>query len=213
MFAGLVAPNIFNNIYEYPILIAAALLAMPGMFVGGAGRFMREAAAPLMAAALVVAIRLLLDVRLPSGAQSIIDIALVLLAALMLFQARRPARFFGYVVLAFSITALWRAGVTPVETARSFFGVNRVVETADSKYRLLFHGTTIHGAQRVRDAAGMPVTDASHSAHLLLFRRADFRGGRSSAQCAWSPRSRRRGRPWHRQHGLPQARRRALDVF
>src|SRR6185312_8435461 len=83
VFAGLVAPNVFNNIYEYPILIAAALLAMPGMFVGGAGRFMREAAAPLMAAALVVAMRLLLDVRLPVGAQSIIEIVLVLLVALM----------------------------------------------------------------------------------------------------------------------------------
>ena len=37
MFAGLVAPNVFNNIYEYPILIAAALLALPGVFAGGAG--------------------------------------------------------------------------------------------------------------------------------------------------------------------------------
>jgi hypothetical protein len=158
VFAGLVAPNVFNNIYEYPILIVAALLAMPGMFAGGVRWFLREAAPPLLAAALVVAIRLLLDVRLPSGAQSIIDIVLVLLAALMLFQARRSARFFGYVVLAFAVTALWRAGVAPVETARSFFGVNRVVETADRQYRLLFHGTTIHGAERVRDAAGTPVT-------------------------------------------------------
>jgi hypothetical protein len=158
VFAGLIAPNIFNNIYEYPILIVAALLAMPGIFAGGVGRFVREATPPLMMAALVVAIRLLLDVRLPSGAQPVIDIALVLLAALMLFQARRPARFFGYVVLAFAITALWRAGIAPVETARSFFGVNRVVETADGKYRLLFHGTTIHGAERVRDTAGTPVT-------------------------------------------------------
>jgi spermidine synthase len=32
------------------------------------------------------------------------------------------------------------------------------VETADGKYRLLFHGTTIHGAERVRDTAGTPVT-------------------------------------------------------
>jgi hypothetical protein len=158
VFAGIVAPNIFNNIYEYPILIAAALLAMPRMFTGGVGRSMREAAPPLIAAVLVVAVHVLLDVRLPSGTQSIIELVLVLLVALMLLQARQPARFFGYVVLAFAITAVGRAGVAPVETARSFFGVNRVVETADGAYRLLFHGTTIHGAERVRDAAGMPVT-------------------------------------------------------
>ena len=35
VFAGLIAPNLFNNIYEYPILIAAALLVLPGMFAGG----------------------------------------------------------------------------------------------------------------------------------------------------------------------------------
>ena len=31
-FAGLIAPYVFSNIYEYPILIAAALLALPGAF-------------------------------------------------------------------------------------------------------------------------------------------------------------------------------------
>ena len=151
VFAGLVAPNVFNNIYEYPILIAAALLAMPEVFAGGAWRFVREAAPPLIAAAVVIALRVLLDVPLP------VEAALTV-AALMLLQVRRPARFFGYVVMAFVVTGLWPAGVTPVETARSFFGVHRVVETADRTHRLLFHGTTIHGAERVRDAAGRPVT-------------------------------------------------------
>jgi predicted O-methyltransferase YrrM len=158
VFAGLVAPNIFDNIYEYPILIAAALLPMPGMFTGGAWRFAREAAPPLMAAGAVIALRVLLDVRLPIGAELTIEVLLVVIAALMLLQAQRLARFFGYVVLAFVITGLWHVGVTPIETARSFFGVNQVVETADGTHRLLFHGTTIHGAERVRDTAGRPVT-------------------------------------------------------
>ncbi len=34
-FAGLVAPQIFNGNYEYPILIALALLCTPGIFAGG----------------------------------------------------------------------------------------------------------------------------------------------------------------------------------
>ena len=37
-FAGLVAPQIFNGNYEYPILIALALLCMPGIFAGGCAR-------------------------------------------------------------------------------------------------------------------------------------------------------------------------------
>jgi predicted O-methyltransferase YrrM len=158
VFAGLIAPNVFNNIYEYPILIAAALLAMPGMFTGGPRVFVREAAPPLIVAGGVIALRMLFDVRLPVGAELIIEVLLVMIAGLMLIQAQRPRRFFGYVVLAFVITALWQVGVTPVETARSFFGVNQVVETADGTHRLLLHGTTIHGAERVRDAAGRSVT-------------------------------------------------------
>lgn len=150
MFAGLVAPNIFNNVYEYPILIAAGLLAMPGAFAGGAWRLARDATPPLIAAAVVIALRLLLDIPLPVAAAWIV-------AALLLLQVRHPSRLFGYVALAFAITGLWPAGMMPVETARSFFGVHRVVETADRTHRLLFHGTTIHGAERVRNATGRPV--------------------------------------------------------
>jgi len=33
---------------------------------------------------------------------------------------------------------------------RSFFGVSRVFDTADGQFRLLQHGTTLHGGQRLR---------------------------------------------------------------
>ena len=41
---------------------------------------------------------------------------------------------------------------------RSFFGVHQVVVSADRTHQILFHGTTIHGAMRVRDEAGNPIT-------------------------------------------------------
>ena len=159
VFAGLIAPSIFNGIYEYQILIAAALLAMPGMFDGGVWRFAREAAPPLIAAAVVVVLRVLFGVQLALDAEVYLLAILVILAVLMLLQRRLPARFLGFVVLAFTIGGLWRAGLTPVETVRSFFGVHRVVETSDGAARILFHGTTIHGAQLMRDAAGQPITE------------------------------------------------------
>jgi hypothetical protein len=149
VFAGLIAPNVFNNIYEYPILVAAALLALPGMFAGGQRHFLHEVWPGLMAATLVVVLRLL-DVRLPD-AQMPLQVLLVVIAGAMLFHVRRPARFFGLVVLAFVMTALYQPGVTVIEQARSFFGVHKVVETADGKYRLLFHGTTVHGAERISE--------------------------------------------------------------
>ena len=157
VFAGLVAPNIFNNIYEYPILIAAALLVLPGPFTAGVRHFVRDAALPLIASALIFALWLLLDVRLPAEAKLTKEILLVVIAALMMLQAQRPARFFGYVVMAFVLTGLWQTGMSPVKTVRSFFGVHQVVETSDGTHRLLYHGTTIHGAEQVRDKAGRPV--------------------------------------------------------
>jgi predicted O-methyltransferase YrrM len=156
VFAGLVAPHVFANTYEYPILISVALLALPGIFTGGARHVVREVAPPLMAAAVVIALALF-DVRLVAS-ELALQILLVIIAALMLLQAQRPARFFGYAVMAFVITALWQPGVMPVETARSFFGVHRVVESPDATHRLLFNGTTIHGAEAVRDGSGRRVT-------------------------------------------------------
>ena len=42
---------------------------------------------------------------------------------------------------------------------RSFFGVHRIVRSADGRFNELFHGTTIHGRQDI-DSAGHPVRDA-----------------------------------------------------
>src|SRR5262249_15225812 len=38
------------------------------------------------------------------------------------------------------------------------FGVHQVIDTADGKYRLLMHGTTIHGAMRLHDDSGAALT-------------------------------------------------------
>jgi hypothetical protein len=151
VFAGLIAPNLFNNIYEYPVLIAAALLlVMPEIFVGGARRFLREVWPGLIAAVLVVVLHLF-ELRLPLGTQKSFHVLLVTLAGVMVLLAKRPARFFGVVVFVLVLTAFYQPGVTVIERARSFFGVHKVVETTDGKYRLLFHGTTIHGAERISE--------------------------------------------------------------
>jgi len=53
---------------------------------------------------------------------------------------------------------VWQPGLNILETTRSFFGVHRVVEVATGTHRLLYHGTTIHGAMQVRDADGKRTT-------------------------------------------------------
>jgi spermidine synthase len=98
------------------------------------------------------------DVRMPLASETALQVVLVALAGAMLLQAKRPARFVGLAVLAFVVSGLWQPGLAPVERARSFFGIHQVVDTADGTHRLLFHGTTVHGAERVRDEAGAAVT-------------------------------------------------------
>ena len=101
-FAGLLAPQIFNGNYEYPILIALALLCMPGLFAGGA----RKALAEALAVACCQRGRWRWSgmspiFQLPATLELPFQVLLALLAAAMLFQRQRPMRFFGLVVLSF----------------------------------------------------------------------------------------------------------------
>jgi hypothetical protein len=155
-FAALVAPQLFTLVYEYPILIVAAALFLPGMLAGGRKRVVAEIGPVLAVATLAIAARFGLDIRLPGTAAYAFQIVLVGLAAMMLLQRRRPQRFLALVVLGFVLTGLWQPGFNRVAALRSFFGVHQVVETADGRFRLLYHGTTVHGAERITDtgAAG-----------------------------------------------------------
>lgn len=156
-FAGLVAPQIFNGNYEYPILVVLALLCMPGIFAGGLRRVMTDLWPWLVPTAVLALVWYVTPVQLPATLELPFQILLALMAAAMLFQRQRLIPFFGLVVMSFAITAFWRPGIAPIETARSFFGVHRVAEIADGKARILYHGTTIHGAQRLRNDDGTPV--------------------------------------------------------
>jgi hypothetical protein len=157
-FAGLLAPLIFNGNYEYPILIALALLCMPGFFTGGLRKALIDATPCLLLSAGLAAIWYATLLQPPATLELPFVVLLALLATAMLLQRQRPMRFFGLVILSFTVTALWRPGLAPIETARSFFGVHRVAEVGDGKARVLYHGTTIHGAQRLRNDDGAPVS-------------------------------------------------------
>jgi len=156
-FAGLLAPQIFNGNYEYPILVALAVLCMPGIFAGGIRKAAAELWPWLLPSMVLAVVWCATRLQLPATLELPFQVLLALLAAAMLFLRQRLMAFFGLVVLSLVITGLWRPGIAPIETARSFFGVHRVAEVADGKARILYHGTTIHGAQRLRNDDGTPV--------------------------------------------------------
>ena len=158
IFAGLLAPQLFSRTYEYPILVVAGLLALPGAFSSTPIQFVRRIWPALAVGAIALVQPLIADVQLPPEAALPFQVVLVVLVGWMLLQRRDAARLAALAVAAFIVTAAWQPGLNVIETTRSFFGVHRVVETSDGTHRLLHHGTTIHGAERVRETDGTRVS-------------------------------------------------------
>jgi spermidine synthase len=153
---GLIAPYTFNWIAEYPILIALAVLCRPGL------------ALPKSYAEQIIFF----------GALGVAVLALVLFRA---FEVDVDTNIFRWVVAGLLIVTVlfWRdplpfaaivafvlfanhfiieASDPRTRSVRSFFGVLKVTETYDGRFRLLSHGTTLHGGQRIRDNDGNPIT-------------------------------------------------------
>ena len=133
------------------------MLALPGALTGTAREFLGRIWPALAVAILAVVQHFLFDIRF--GAEAVISfyVALILLAGWMLLQRRDAARFAALAAVVFVVIGKWQPGLPVIETTRSFFGVHQVVDTADGTHRLLFHGTTIHGAERVRNPDGTRV--------------------------------------------------------
>lgn len=152
MFAAMVAPHLFTQVYEYPILIVAALLALPRVSEGGAGGAVVKASPVLMLGAVVLIARFGFGIELPATAELPFQILLVALVAVMLLRREHRVRFIALVVLGFLLTGLCQPGFNRVAAMRSFFGVSQVIETTDGQFRLLYHGTRC----TARSASPMP---------------------------------------------------------
>jgi hypothetical protein len=157
-FAGLLAPYLFNNIYEYPLLILAALMVTPTLYAMSVTGILRQVWPALAAIAAILVARFLLDIRLSESAGVACKIAAVGIVVLAILWRQKPALVVSLTALIFVFTAAWTPGLDRVSLARSFFGVHQVIDTVDGDYRLLFHGTTIHGATRLRDKDGKLTT-------------------------------------------------------
>ena len=71
----------------------------------------------------------------------------VLAGVLIYACRRRPSRLALALALVLAAGMLAPDARTTLATSRTFFGIHRVTVEADANIRLLFHGTTVHGAQ------------------------------------------------------------------
>lgn len=144
LFAGLLAPNIFSWIAEYPILVALAVLCRPWRPLQRSEIWFWPAAAA--AAAFIAFAFQPANGTGPTMLQ--LDMVILGLAGLSLLFAGETRKSMAIVVLALFIT---HAQQTNQTTIRSFFGVNSIYDTVDKRFRILQHGSTIHGAEELSD--------------------------------------------------------------
>ena len=156
-FAALAAPLLFVTVVEYPLMMFAALLARPGMFETPANGWLRDAGLVLAVGVAAAAPGLLFGVNVPANQGLVFLLAIALLCGLMLWQSACPARLASLAAAALLLTHIYQPGMGPTTYARSFFGVHKTVDLAEGAVRILFHGTTIHGAERLRGADGAVV--------------------------------------------------------
>jgi hypothetical protein len=168
LFAGLVAPYAFSWVAEYPILAVLAILCRP---------FDQEIWRPLdrwlwwMApshwpqfnvvfwpAAGVVAVAFLFsDVGFAEDSDRL-KYSIIALVAISVLLWRDPPKSAFTVALALVLIWLYPTNEANRKTLRSFFGVHKVYESDDGRFRILKHGSTIHGAQMLETEDGEPVT-------------------------------------------------------
>jgi hypothetical protein len=148
--AGLIAPHAFDWVAEYPILLALAVLCRPGLALPRARPWRYLLYGGLATAALVLIITALYPVVL---AETVFNwtVGTLLVASALFWRAPLPfAAMVAFILLA-NHNIVEQAGSMSV---RSFFGVTKVTETPDGQFRLLQHGTTLHGGQRIREFNG-----------------------------------------------------------
>ena len=152
--AGLIAPYVFSWVAEYPILVALAVLCRPGLALPGQRLQRYFLFGGLAAAVLVLIVCALYPVALSETAFNW-TVATLLAASALFWRAPLPfAATIAFILLAYH-SIVEQPGTTSV---RSFFGVAKITETADGQFRLLQHGTTLHGGQRIREANGRLAT-------------------------------------------------------
>ena len=160
VFAALIAPQIFNAIWEYPLLLVLAMACRPGIATRVGGKVLREL---VVIAVLAIAAMLLIAALHRHGVFDLGDsnilrtLMLLGFGSLALLQRGKAAQQLVYTSIAATTLVLLASPMNRGDAERSFFGTHRVADSPDGTIRFLLHGTTIHGAERMISKDGAPI--------------------------------------------------------
>lgn len=149
LFAGLIAPNIFSTVLEYPIMVVLALFARPGFFSTKPSNWIREGGIAISLLALLAIPEIVSTFRWADHAPIVYVGLIVAMSSAVILSRLQPLRLAMLVAVVLIAGDLFVLQSQKNENHRGFFGVHKISETDDGKFRVLSHGTTIHGAQRL----------------------------------------------------------------
>jgi hypothetical protein len=150
MFNSLLAPVLFDSILEYPLALACGVL----LLATRPRRPQPPATGRTWIKPVVVAALTLVALAWPdTGVSALLIVgALLLVAVVLCLSVSRSPKRFGFCValmLGLSVIVGGRGFMDADYASRTFFGTYRVVFDRSNRSYTMFHGTTIHGQQRV----------------------------------------------------------------
>ncbi|WP_199554830.1 spermidine synthase [Sandaracinobacteroides hominis] len=169
LFPALIAPQLFDWVYEHPILLLAAALLIPmpplRKWIGDLWKGKGLASRALRI--LTPVVTLILGWWL-GASFNIVDptllqtLGLLALVGLGILAIGRPIMFTWTLAMLMLALGGWQQiDISTIEKARqrSFFGVYTIQNSKSTQTRRLLHGTTLHGAQSLDPAKSrMPLT-------------------------------------------------------
>ncbi len=161
VFAAIIAPQIFNALYELPLLLLAGMLCRPGLSAAFADARQRRYALFILGAGSTI----IAAVAIACAVGAITEISGLLIAA-MIYIAGAASMFLvrdnklpqlSIAVVVGLVLVLLPSAQNMGHSERSFFGVHRIQTMAGGIGRKLMHGTTLHGIERLIDDQGRPI--------------------------------------------------------
>lgn len=153
IFNGIIAPHIFNQVYEYPLAILFSLLVLPSKTVGwaiGTNRnvnysLLKLMSVPLIVLGLLLSPHFIPEIHWPHGFSTFQISAILSLIVLVVWQRSKISLFLSmFILFGFIFSpALQEEDILVQE--RNFYGVKKVVDKGGA--HALISQSTVHGLQ------------------------------------------------------------------
>jgi hypothetical protein len=155
IFSALIAPQLFTNVFEFPLLLGLGIGLRFALRENAAQPDPRRQLLVVLAASILVALAAayLAPWSWTPGRRVI---ALAVFGVALVAAFRRPILEQGAVLALVLALAFVPNGNKPLHVARTFYGTHKVVQAPNGQVRLLLHGVTLHGAQLVGEGRPEP---------------------------------------------------------